>query len=60
MCQGVGRDHAKFSPVATAFYRLMPHITIKTPVTGEDAVKLQSCFSPGVVDVVQVVIVQCP
>ena len=26
--KGIGRDHAKFSPVATAFYRLMPSIKI--------------------------------
>ena len=50
--KGIGRDHAKFSPVATAFYRLMPAITIKTPVTGDEARKLQKCFSPGVIDVV--------
>nr|ALS05142.1 DNA-directed RNA polymerase [Paracalanus parvus] len=50
--KGLGRDHAKFSPVATVFYRLMPHIEIKLPVLGEDAVRLQKCFSPGVIEVV--------
>lgn len=50
--QGVGRDHAKFSPVATAFYRLMPHIEIRSPVVGEEAFRLQKCFSPGVIEVV--------
>jgi len=48
--KGTGRDHAKFSPVATAFYRLLPSITITKPVTGESALKLQKCFSPGVID----------
>ena len=50
--KGIGRDHAKFSPVATAFYRLMPAITITSPVTGDEARKLQKCFSPGVIDIV--------
>lgn len=47
--KGVGRDHAKFSPVATAFYRLLPSITIIKPVLGEAAGRLQKCFSPGVI-----------
>ena len=49
--KGVGRDHAKFSPVATAFYRLLPSITIKRPIRGEAADRLAACFSPGVVSV---------
>ncbi|EIE86232.1 hypothetical protein RO3G_10943 [Rhizopus delemar RA 99-880] len=33
-CQkGVGREHAKWSPVATASYRLLPEITILEPIT---------------------------
>ncbi|CAK8673916.1 unnamed protein product [Clavelina lepadiformis] len=51
--KGIGKDHAKFSPVATASYRLLPEITILKPVYGKQAVKLQSCFSPGVIDVVE-------
>jgi len=46
--KGIGRDHAKFSPVSTAFYRLLPDITINKEVTGEAAERLQKCFSPGV------------
>jgi len=46
-----GKDHAKFSPVATAFYRLLPDIRIVKPVEGEAAYRLQKCFSPGVIDV---------
>ncbi|GAB9472309.1 DNA-directed RNA polymerase i and iii subunit rpac1 [Globisporangium polare] len=38
--KGVGKDHAKFSPVATASYRLMPHVEFKQKVTGADAKKL--------------------
>lgn len=31
--KGVGKEHAKWSPVSTAFYRLMPEITFKQPVS---------------------------
>lgn len=48
--KGIGSDHAKFSPVATASYRLMPEIKILQPITGEKARKFQQCFSPGVID----------
>jgi len=46
--KGVGKDHAKFSPVATASYRLMPHITIVKPVYDELAEELVNWFEPGV------------
>ncbi|XP_045184889.1 DNA-directed RNA polymerases I and III subunit RPAC1-like [Mercenaria mercenaria] len=49
--KGIGQDHAKFSPVATASYRLLPDITLLKPITGELAVKLQRCFSPGVIEI---------
>ncbi|XP_075060597.1 DNA-directed RNA polymerases I and III subunit RPAC1 [Mixophyes fleayi] len=49
--KGVGKDHAKFSPVATASYRLLPEITLLHPVEGDLAEKLQKCFSPGVIAV---------
>lgn len=26
--KGIGKKHAKWSPVSTCFYRLMPHITL--------------------------------
>lgn len=51
---GVGKDHAKFSPVATATYRLLPIIDITQPILGEDAIKFQKCFSPGVIDIERV------
>jgi len=51
--KGIGRDHAKFSPVATASYRLLPTITLLKKVVGPSAFKLQKCFSKGVVDVVE-------
>ncbi|KAK4885231.1 hypothetical protein RN001_001502 [Aquatica leii] len=47
--KGIGRDHAKFSPVATAFYRLLPDIRLTREVKGEAAERLQKCFSPGVI-----------
>lgn len=31
--RGIGKDHAKFSPVATASYRLMPEITFTEDVS---------------------------
>lgn len=49
--KGVGGDHAKFSPVATASYRLMPVIRILKPILGADAVKFARCFPRGVVKV---------
>ncbi|AMD20720.1 HDL024Wp [Eremothecium sinecaudum] len=48
---GIGGDHAKFSPVCTASYRLMPHINILEPITGDDAKKFVQCFPKGVADI---------
>ncbi|XP_018411233.1 PREDICTED: DNA-directed RNA polymerases I and III subunit RPAC1 [Nanorana parkeri] len=47
--KGIGKDHAKFSPVATASYRLLPEITLLHPIEGDLAERLQTCFSPGVI-----------
>ncbi|KAK2757074.1 DNA-directed RNA polymerase core subunit rpc40 [Arachnomyces sp. PD_36] len=49
--KGIGADHAKFSPVATATYRLLPDIKITRPILGDDAVKFARCFPPGVIKV---------
>ena len=51
--KGVGQDHAKYSPVATAAYRLMPVVRLQANAAGqrmtEDQVdRLISSFSPGV------------
>lgn len=35
---------------ATAYYRLLPEITLKEDLYDERAEKLQKCFSPGVID----------
>ncbi|KZT27152.1 hypothetical protein NEOLEDRAFT_1131160 [Neolentinus lepideus HHB14362 ss-1] len=51
--KGVGKDHAKFSPVATASYRTLPLIVLnpRKPVPPHLATKFQKCFLPGVIDV---------
>ncbi|KAF9924104.1 DNA-directed RNA polymerases I and III subunit RPAC1 [Linnemannia zychae] len=51
--KGIGQDHAKWSPVATASYRLMPEILINGEIVGEAAVRFQKCFPEGVVDIVE-------
>ncbi|XDV50381.1 hypothetical protein PO909_019449 [Leuciscus waleckii] len=48
--KGIGKDHAKFSPVATASYRLLPDITLLQTIEGEQAERLKRCFSPGVIE----------
>ena len=47
--KGIGADHAKFSPVATATYRLLPTIDILKPIIGADAKKFARCFPKGVI-----------
>ncbi|EGD74124.1 RNA polymerase subunit I [Salpingoeca rosetta] len=49
--KGVGKLHAKWSPVATASYRNAPHIVLKQRVTGDLAYRLQQCFTDGVIEV---------
>lgn len=49
--KGIGKDHAKFSPVATAFYRLLPEVKLNRTVSGNDARLLKKCFSPGVIEI---------
>ncbi|CAB4419141.1 unnamed protein product [Rhizophagus irregularis] len=49
--KGCGKEHAKWSPSATASYRLMPDIILKEEITGDLADKFASCFAPGVVEV---------
>jgi DNA-directed RNA polymerase I and III subunit RPAC1 len=47
--KGQGRDHAKYSPVAPASYRLLPTINITKPILGNDAEKFAKCFPRGVI-----------
>ncbi|EOR01461.1 hypothetical protein E3P92_00458 [Wallemia ichthyophaga] len=49
--KGVGQDHAKFSPAATATYRLLPTVKLHKPIKSEHAELFRSCFADGVVDV---------
>lgn len=52
--RSIGKDHAKYSPVATASYRLMPHVQLLEPVYDELAKELAYLYEPGVFDVVPV------
>lgn len=49
--KGLGKEHAKWSPVATAFYRLMPTIELTKPIIGEDAESLVRCCPMGNFDI---------
>ncbi|KAL7557302.1 hypothetical protein ACA910_016262 [Epithemia clementina (nom. ined.)] len=46
--KGIGKDHAKYSPVCTASYRLMPHVELLHDVYDEDAEELVHVYEPGV------------
>ena len=39
---------------ATASYRLLPEVVLTQPVQGEKAERLKECFSPGVIEVIEV------
>ncbi|GAB2245965.1 hypothetical protein Droror1_Dr00001458 [Drosera rotundifolia] len=42
--KGVGKEHAKWSPVATAWYRMLPEVVLLQDVSGEKAKELvQKC-----------------
>lgn len=45
---GIGKDHAKYSPVAPATYRLMPSIKFED-IYDEEAIKLAALFPKGVI-----------
>ena len=49
--KGIGKDHTKFSPVATASYRLLPDIRFPTPITGDRAQQLVSMCPMNVFDI---------
>lgn len=49
--KGEGKEHAKWSPVATASYRLLPDIRLLAEIKGEKAHRLAAAFSPGVIAV---------
>jgi DNA-directed RNA polymerase I and III subunit RPAC1 len=41
----------QYTVTATAFYRLLPEITLTRDVEDEQAERLQKCFSPGVIGI---------
>ena len=49
--KGIGKEHAKWSPVGTASYRLLPEIVLLRPYVGEQATQLQAVFGQGVIEV---------
>lgn len=49
--KGIGKTHAKWSPVCTAFYRNLPDIRFTAPVEGDDAVELKRTCPMGVFDI---------
>ena len=49
--KGTGREHAKWSPVATAFYRQMPEISFEDAFTGDEAKDLKALCPMGVFDI---------
>jgi len=48
-----GKDHAKWSPVCTAYYRLVPVIELTQDVVGDDAVRLRDACPQGVIKLVK-------
>lgn len=49
--KGIGQTHAKWSPVATASYRLLPAIFFEQPITGDDADELVKKCPANVFDI---------
>ena len=49
--KGIGKTHAKWSPVCTAFYRLLPDIRFKESIEGADAKELKATCPMGVFDI---------
>mmetsp|Transcript_25329 Transcript_25329/g.61004 ORF Transcript_25329/g.61004 Transcript_25329/m.61004 type:complete len:351 (-) Transcript_25329:213-1265(-) len=49
--KGIGKDHAKWSPVCTASYRLHPAIVFKREVKGNEAETLKRLCPMGVFDI---------
>jgi len=49
--KGKGKTHAKWSPVASAYYRLMPHIEFKKEVLNEQAEEVKNICPMNVYDI---------
>lgn len=50
--KGIGKEHTKWSPVCTAYYRLVLNIELTQPICGEDAERLRDACPKGVIDLV--------
>lgn len=48
---GIGVTHAKWSPVSTAYYRMMPLVNFTEPITGKDAKDLKERCPMNVFDI---------
>ena len=48
--RGKGKEHAKWSPVCSAYYRLVPSVSVKK-IDGERAVMLKELCPMGVFDI---------
>uniref|UniRef100_A0A5S6Q0J0 DNA-directed RNA polymerases I and III subunit RPAC1 n=1 Tax=Trichuris muris TaxID=70415 RepID=A0A5S6Q0J0_TRIMR len=48
--KGIGRDHAKFSPVCACFFRFHPEIVLRRDFYDEEAELLKAHMSKGVID----------
>jgi len=49
--KGIGKTHAKWSPVCTAYYRLLPEIVIKQKIIDEKAEELKKLCPKKVFDI---------
>jgi len=49
--KGIGKTHAKWSPVSTAYYRLVPDIKLKKDILNKDAHELKALCPTGVFDI---------
>ncbi|CAL1280132.1 unnamed protein product [Larinioides sclopetarius] len=49
--KNIGREHAKFSPVVVATYRLHPQLRLLNRITGQRALTLAECFPKGVIKI---------
>ena len=49
--KGIGRDHAKWSPVCTASYRMLPVVEIQQEVKGSDALAMKAKCPMNVFDI---------
>lgn len=49
--KGIGKTHAKWSPVCTAYYRLMPDIKLTAPIVDDEAKELKQLCPMGVFDI---------